>query len=52
MMPCAGVVGRMKRKENGDTPLVKNVKAKLIDRRSQNVQVSRQPFKITTSLSS
>ncbi|XP_021832733.1 protein MICRORCHIDIA 6 isoform X2 [Prunus avium] len=31
--------GRMKRKENGDIPLVKNVKAKLIDGRSQNVQL-------------
>ncbi|BBH05467.1 hypothetical protein Prudu_016857, partial [Prunus dulcis] len=31
-------VGRMKRKENGDIPLVKNVKAKLIDGKSQNVQ--------------
>lgn len=48
MVPCAGVVGRMKRKENGDIPPVKNVKAKLIDGKSQNVQVSRELFKIIT----
>ena len=49
MVPCAGVVGRMKRKENGDIPPIKSVKeAKLVDGKSQNVQVSKQLFKITT----
>lgn len=47
MVPCTGVVGRMKRKENGDIPPVKNVKAKLIDGKSQNVQVSREFLKLS-----